>query len=233
MATYAMSDIHGMYGKYMEMLKKIGFSDKDTLFVLGDVVDRGPEPVRVIQDMMSRPNVFGLMGNHDLFALDMMSRLTKEITEENYDTGIDDELLRQLNAWYSEGGGSTMDGFMSLSPKDRLDAVEYLREFSLYEIIDVGDRTFVMIHAGLGGYYPGKKLSQYSAEELISSRCDPTIRYFEDDQVFLVTGHTPTPTIIGEPKILRSGNNFLIDCGDCFAGRLACLRLDDLEEFYV
>ncbi|HOO07998.1 MAG TPA: fructose-bisphosphatase class III [Ruminococcus sp.] len=157
MATYAMSDIHGMYGKYMEMLEKIGFSDKDTLFVLGDVVDRGPEPVRVIQDMMSRPNVFGLMGNHDLFALDMMSRLTKEITEENYDTGIDDELLRQLNAWYSEGGGSTMDGFMSLSPKDRLDAVEYLREFSLYEIIDVGDRTFVMIHAGLGGLLSGEE----------------------------------------------------------------------------
>ena len=43
---YVLGDIHGCYDKYEEMLKRIRFSDDDTLFVLGDVVDRGPEPVK-------------------------------------------------------------------------------------------------------------------------------------------------------------------------------------------
>ena len=50
--TYVMSDIHGEYEKYLEMLKLIRFSDEDELFVLGDVLDRGPEPIKLIMDMM-------------------------------------------------------------------------------------------------------------------------------------------------------------------------------------
>lgn len=222
-----------MYDKYSEMLKKIGFSDEDDLFVIGDIVDRGPEPVKVLLDMMSRPNVYGLMGNHDLFALDIMSRLTEVATEDNIEAVLSEELMEKLTGWYSEGGGPTIDGFMDLSPEERLAVVAYLRELPLYEVIDVGERTFVMVHAGLGGFRPGKKLSEYDPADLISTRCDPTVKYFEDESVFLVTGHTPTPVITGKAEILRCGNNFLIDCGAFFSGRLGCLCLDTLEEFYV
>lgn len=65
--AYVMSDIHGMYDKYKAMLEKISFSDKDALYILGDVVDRGENPVDVLLDMMSRPNVYPIMGNHDFF----------------------------------------------------------------------------------------------------------------------------------------------------------------------
>ena len=37
---YVMSDIHGEYEKYLKMLDLIQLSEKDSLFVLGDVVDR-------------------------------------------------------------------------------------------------------------------------------------------------------------------------------------------------
>jgi len=40
--TYAVSDIHGCYDKYRELLRVIRFCPKDTLYVLGDVIDRGP-----------------------------------------------------------------------------------------------------------------------------------------------------------------------------------------------
>lgn len=62
---YTMSDVHGEYEKYAAMLEKIRFSREDTLFVLGDVVDRGPEPVSVLLDMASRDNVHLLKGNHE------------------------------------------------------------------------------------------------------------------------------------------------------------------------
>ena len=55
---YVMSDVHGEYEKYRRMLEKIRFSDEDTLYILGDVVDRGPEPVKLLQDMAVRENVF-------------------------------------------------------------------------------------------------------------------------------------------------------------------------------
>ncbi|MBR6834691.1 MAG: metallophosphoesterase, partial [Oscillospiraceae bacterium] len=53
--VYVMSDIHGEYDKYRRMLEKIRFSDNDILYILGDVVDRGPEPAKILLDMMKRP----------------------------------------------------------------------------------------------------------------------------------------------------------------------------------
>ena len=49
MATYVLSDIHGEYAMLRKMLEKINFSDQDTLYVLGDVIDRGPHPVKALQ----------------------------------------------------------------------------------------------------------------------------------------------------------------------------------------
>ena len=45
---YAMSDIHGEYEKFITMIEKIKFMSQDELFVLGDVVDRGPKPVELL-----------------------------------------------------------------------------------------------------------------------------------------------------------------------------------------
>ena len=72
---YVMSDIHGCYGEYQLLLKKINFSEEDVLILLGDYVDRGPAPIPVLFDMMSRPNVYPLMGNHDYVAYYIMSKI--------------------------------------------------------------------------------------------------------------------------------------------------------------
>lgn len=47
---YVMSDIHGEYEKYIKMLELINFSDEDELYILGDIVDRGKEPVKVLPE---------------------------------------------------------------------------------------------------------------------------------------------------------------------------------------
>ncbi len=48
MATYVVSDIHGEYDTLMALLNKISFSEEDTLYILGDVVDRGREGVKIL-----------------------------------------------------------------------------------------------------------------------------------------------------------------------------------------
>ena len=47
--NYAISDIHGCCREFQALLKKIHFSSSDTLFVLGDMIDRGPDPIGVLK----------------------------------------------------------------------------------------------------------------------------------------------------------------------------------------
>lgn len=63
---YLISDIHGCYDQYRQLLQKINFSSQDELYVLGDAVDRGSDPIKVLQDLMRRPNIIYILGNHDL-----------------------------------------------------------------------------------------------------------------------------------------------------------------------
>ena len=49
--TYAISDIHGCYEEYIKLLEKIGFSEYDTLYILGDICDRGEKPMEIYNDL--------------------------------------------------------------------------------------------------------------------------------------------------------------------------------------
>ena len=83
MATYVISDIHGEYGKFMELLDIIHFSVEDILYVLGDVVDRGKNPVKTLLKMMEMPNVIPIAGNHEQMMLECMLVLINEVKDEN------------------------------------------------------------------------------------------------------------------------------------------------------
>ena len=69
MAHYVVSDIHGEDDRFHAMLQKINFSKEDTLYILGDVVDRGPHPVELLREIMATPNMKMLLGNHEFMCL--------------------------------------------------------------------------------------------------------------------------------------------------------------------
>lgn len=231
MAIYVMSDIHGEYEKYIAMLKKINFTDRDTLYVLGDVLDRGNDPVKVLQDMSMRYNVYPIMGNHEIMALDLLERLTVEITDSNYDTQINSDVLSKLLEWQQNGGDATLKQFKELPQEDRSFLLDYLKDFEPYDVVDVNDKTFILSHSG--NISADKKLSEHSLEEITFMRADYDCQVFDDESIYLISGHTPTLAITGKPEIYYYNNNINIDCGAAFGGKLACLRLDDLAEFYV
>ena len=56
MSTYVMSDFHGRHDFFMRMLEKIDFSENDTLYILGDVADRGPDGIKTFMYIMDKPN---------------------------------------------------------------------------------------------------------------------------------------------------------------------------------
>ena len=47
MSTYVCSDIHGQYDLYKTMLNEINFTSEDHLYILGDMIDRGEDGIRV------------------------------------------------------------------------------------------------------------------------------------------------------------------------------------------
>ncbi len=77
---YVIADVHGDYEKYTKMLELIQFSEEDELYVLGDVLDRGENGLKILQDMMLRPNVIPILGNHEYMASVALPWLLKEVT---------------------------------------------------------------------------------------------------------------------------------------------------------
>ena len=196
--TYVMSDLHGEYDKYIKMLEKISFSENDILYVLGDVVDRGKNPMKILLDMMLRSNVFPLMGNHDLIALNILEALKYERSEKN--GKVSKKLAMLLSAWLEDGGATTVGEFCSLTEEQQDAVIDYLKEFSLFDIAETEDKAFILVHSGLDNYRPDKKLCEYTEDELLFCRPSPSEKYFEeDDSIYVVMGHTPTPVFTGKP----------------------------------
>ena len=58
MATYFISDIHGEYDLFMKLLKKIKFNDNDTLYICGDIIDKGKDSIKLIKFVSNQKNIF-------------------------------------------------------------------------------------------------------------------------------------------------------------------------------
>lgn len=230
---YVISDLHGCYDKYKQMLEKIQFNKDDTLYVLGDVIDRGDDGIRILLDMMQRPNVIPLLGNHEYMAYNVLKKFNVEITAYNYNTHLDRESIEMYENWMFNGGITTCQSFSKLDCATRESVIEYLGEFELYEEIEVNENKFILVHGGLVNFDENKELSEYGIHDIIWGRCDYARQYYTDKH--LVTGHTPTYNISEKyrGKIYRENNHIAIDCGAVYGERLGCICLNTLKEFYI
>ena len=227
--NYVMSDFHGRYDLYKKMLSKINFGDSDTLYVLGDFVDRESGGCKIILDVADRDNVISIMGNHDLLAHYMLSRLSRPLKP-----GEESDLAEIIGAWLIDGGKPTLDAFRKLTPDEQKLVLGTIDGFRNFAEVKAGGREFVLCHGALNGYRPDRPLSDYTIEELAFHRTDYSKPIFSGNK-YLVTGHTPTAAIEGATsgRIYHANNYIAIDCGAVFDLGLGCLCLDTLEEFYV
>jgi bis(5'-nucleosyl)-tetraphosphatase (symmetrical) len=121
MATYAIGDIQGCYKSLCRLLDKIAFSSRsDTLWLVGDLVNRGPDSLATLRFIRSLgSSVRPVLGNHDVFLLAAAEGIVALRPK--------DTIQDILNA------------------DDRADLTNWLRQQPLHH----RQGSFFMVHAGL------------------------------------------------------------------------------------
>lgn len=229
--NYVISNLYGDYNRYEAILKEIDLSDDDILFVLGDIVDGGDKGIEILMDMMMRGNVFPILGEHDLVAYEVLSRIEKE-TRRDITAPLSRETADKCHEWVSHGGEGTLAGFAKLSDEDKAAILEYMEEFSLYEELEADGVDFVLCHSMPENFAVGDSLDNYSAEEILSGRVDYDKEYFPGK--LLVTAEDLTNEIDRcGGRIYKNDYHVAINCGGYSGGFTAAYCLDTGEEFYV
>jgi bis(5'-nucleosyl)-tetraphosphatase (symmetrical) len=121
MATYAIGDIQGCFSALQKVIDRIRFDPaKDRLWLVGDLVNRGPDSLKVLRYAKSLgPAAVSVLGNHDLHLLAVAAGCTP---------------------------GRTKDTFQDvLNAPDRDELLHWLRHRPLL----FRDHDFLLVHAGL------------------------------------------------------------------------------------
>lgn len=253
MSNYVMSDVHGQYKTYMKMLKKIDLKAEDTLYVLGDVVDRGPEGVKILSDIMKRPNVVMILGNHEMLMLDALKNFEEISSKDRHDTDDIDLWLDPCN-----GGETTYEEFQKLTPAKRKAIIEFLENSWIIKKIKVNNKTYHLSHA----YTCNKKIKEgFGFKDLTHDEIWDVVWMNIYDRAFIrenkdklypnkrniyISGHTFTQRLdciddLGRGLIYHNSDYYgyhvyNIDCGMALknkSSQLACMRLEDGEQFYI
>jgi len=115
------------------------------------------EGIRILQDMMLRSNVFPIRGNHEFTAAVCLPWLMEEVTDQSLDA-LDEMQIAALSEWIVNGGGPTLRALKALSREEREKLLKYIREMDVYAEVEVGGQSYLLVHAGLGRFVPGRTL---------------------------------------------------------------------------
>ena len=232
MAIYVTSDLHGFsIAKFKQLLKKIGFSGDDWLYILGDVIDRGEDGIAILKWLLEQPNVELIRGNHEQLLLDSLWAFG-EITDESV-SKVSARNIGSLDMWASNGGTPTISVIRQMLHNDPVnleDIVDYLNDTPLCESVEVNGRSFLLCHSGFGNFSKDKKFSDYTEHDILWNRPSVNDKYFDD--IITVFGHTPTEYYGCDGKALVTDTWIDIDVGVYLGHNPMFLRLDDLQEFY-
>lgn len=256
MATYVFSDIHGHAAPFRRLIERIAPADDDRFYCLGDIIDRGPDPLDAIRAVRELPNSNVILGNHEDLMLDYF---------RNPATAF-------ISDWSLNGGEVTRAALNSLSEHERLDLIDWFDNLPCYAVCTAKERLYALVHAGVLPYWGpeaswdeqtlGEWLGAFNPQDLMWVRyefwCHPTgLVNQAGEGPIVIAGHTPTRyldsagvltdrALVDEQGIcqsVRAGDpdacggvwdKWNIDSGAAGGagfGRITVIRLEDGEEF--
>jgi bis(5'-nucleosyl)-tetraphosphatase (symmetrical) len=99
-ATYAIGDIQGCHAELIELLALVGFSSTDRLWLVGDLVNRGPGSLAVLREIRALGDrAVTVLGNHDLHLLTVAAGHRKPHRGDTIDDVLAAPDRDELLAW--------------------------------------------------------------------------------------------------------------------------------------
>lgn len=224
---YIASDLHGEAELFLRLLDQIGFSDTDELLICGDILDKGPEPIRLAKLVFSQPNIRCIAGNHEHRFIQQYHGILRRSPNDF------DAVLKELQDEFPTDG--------HLLDWDTVDALETLPYF-------IREQGLLCVHAGVplnreGGLLP---LSDASPEQLVNDRHFKEPDLLPTDGPCVFFGHTPSVYLCGKSRILayprpscRTPSVFSdyckvhLDVGTWLTGTMGCFCTDTCLAHYV
>ena len=259
MVTYVFSDVHGHLAPLQRLFERVAPSADDTIFMLGDMVDRGPDPVGVMRFCHDLPGAHVLMGNHEDLMMSYMHAQNDPVARMN---------------WEINGSGPTMAGLQALDAMVRDELLDWVGSLPVSALAQVGERPYILVHAGIRseGLKPRPAWTLDDLRQLIAEQDIEDLLWIREEfwgaptglldsegkGPIVIAGHTPTVYLEGMADVLerspRDENGLCrqvkvgavpatsmvadrwdIDSGAAGGagfGQVSMVRLEDGEEFY-
>ena len=220
MKKFIVSDLHGngnIYDSIMAYLENIYKEEDVTLFINGDLIDRGEDSARMLIDVKDRitnnksfPIVY-LGGNHEL----MMYQDSLEIENGKWP---------ERSIWqYYNGGNKTVDGLEKLvNLEEKFKIIDFISNLKIYHKFseELNGKKIVLVHAACPKIVEDEcklkiKDNNKEIKKLLWTRDDPydLIRTsIGNKDYFTIIGHTPLNTKYGY-KYYKDENYLNIDGG--------------------
>jgi serine/threonine protein phosphatase 1 len=226
---YAISDIHGCLKTFTKLLETIEFSKDDTLYILGDMIDRGPSSFQVVDKIINMKNegydVNVLLGNHEEFMI----------------KSVDNTYVKQL--WHSNGAHETLASYSALA-NGYTDTIKWYDkipsshwEFILNLPLKIELEDYVLVHAGLD--FQLNNPLESTSDDMLWIRIQglhPELKKTIGNRT-LISGHTARTINEINEAINQDYAQIIIDNG-CYykyyegyegLGNLCCFNLDTKE----
>lgn len=229
----AIGDVHGCIEEFEVLLKRLEWFSLDDIYVVGDLVDRGPDSGAVVE-LCRRKGIKAILGNHEESILKNWARVQK-----GEPSSMNDDKRRTLS---------------QLKPED----IAYLQALPLFK--NIPQLNTVLVHGGLWPSIPlsmqpknvvraqmirygklgdcrwwGKDASLHkSGRTEDQNKEDGYVRWYEvyDHSFDTYYGHS----VFTQPFIQRNhgaGRTVGIDTGSCFGGALTAAIIGDDEPWFL
>lgn len=221
--TYVIANPCGNFEKFQSLLSKINLSESDTLYVIGNLVDYGPDPVGLVEELSYHANIYPVAGERDYLAARLLSGFDKMSAGE----APEPDFAEEMGDWVRDGGLPTMEGYRNQDADEREGVLDYLCEMPLFEEVSVKGKSFVLVYAGIAGFEKGDDPADFLPDDFFSEPLPKDVQLMENATVII--GGVPTES----GRIERGAGSIYLDCGAKNGGPLAAICLETGEEYYA
>ena len=190
------------------------------------MIDRGPDGIPLLREIMAASNMVMLLGNHEYMMLDYL--------KPDHDTIA-------IRRWNRNGNRPTLDAYLKLKAREQQEILDYLKSLPTHLVLDINGKRFYLVHG-----FPGTNVHDevWCRPELNTPNPIPGYQ--------VIIGHTPVLSLIkpeeekmryamelerrGEHLRICRAHGFIdIDCGcghNYPIKMLGCVCLENQREFY-